>query len=96
LFSTTNLALPPNRCSTNGNSLRAMTSVAPPGAKPMTTSIGLSSGHPAQAGAHAANPTAAATSAMTLLFMEFHPFLVVCTSLVTARLGEEQPAQHDA
>jgi hypothetical protein len=44
LFSTTNLAFPPTLFSTNGRSLWAITSVPPPAAKPITTSIGLSSG----------------------------------------------------
>jgi hypothetical protein len=49
-----------------------MTSVPPPGAKPTTTSIGLSSGHAADAGLQRAKQKAA-TSATIVLFMISSP-----------------------
>ncbi|MCP1758964.1 hypothetical protein J2R88_000321 [Bradyrhizobium japonicum] len=53
-----------------------MTSVPPPGAKPTTTSIALSSGQAAHADPEAAKPKAA-TSATIFLFMISSPVLVI-------------------
>ncbi|MCA1373948.1 MULTISPECIES: hypothetical protein [unclassified Bradyrhizobium] len=53
-----------------------MTSVPPPGAKPTTTSIGLSSGHAAHADPQAAKPKAVA-SARIFLFMISSPVFVI-------------------